>query len=341
MRLKEKVKQILNKKRYSKSHKHICSIIKERPLDINIELTNTCPMSCVFCCNRKIKRDLRNMNMDLFEKICKEYIEMGGGSIGLSSMQSDVFSDPLLLERLCFLKPVKGKMYIYTTNPLISIAKYTDSELKLILEVFDYIQVSIEGTNRKDYLEMCGVDAFDQLMINLYRVKAMIKKYNIKTRIELHFRTYSLEKLKKDDTYVKLMEDFSEGGAIDTYFDWFGSIKQSDLPVGAKLISKINIKETEDCSAALSTLAINSEGCVIGCGCIDWNSKYIIGNCNSDTLYKIWQSAPAKEFRHGFSLKNIPDICRKCGLYTSNVEAYSQKKLKDYKVTDGVYYAEK
>ncbi|AQR97003.1 SPASM domain-containing protein [Clostridium saccharoperbutylacetonicum] len=322
----------------NKAYDNMNRIINERPVDINIETINKCPLKCSFCCNRKIYREKQVMSDKLFEKICKDYYEIGGGSIGISSMQSDVLSDPLLPKRIDCLNVFKDKFYIYTTTPLISLAKYSDEEVENILNTFDYLQISVEGTNKEDYELMSGVDAYDVFVEQIYRVKNIINTNKIDIRIDLYFRTYDIEKLKIDDTFIKLKELFPVNEIRNEFFSWFGSISEEELPKGAKIIRKNNTYESDNCVVPNITLSISPDGKSVGCGCIDWESKHIIGDCNEQSLKEIWKSKKAMDFRNAFQSNNIPNICVECALYESSKLVLSNKNLKNYKVTDGIYY---
>jgi len=320
------------------AYNHILKILENRPLDINLEVTNSCPQKCCFCCNKKIKRKGEIMKMDLFRKICDDYYMMGGGGLALSSMQSDMFTDPYLIERLEYLKLKKDKFFLYTTNPMIGINKYDDEKLKLILETFNYISVSVLGLNKQDFLDMSGIDGFNLFYDNMIRIKNMINEHNIKIKIALNFRTYDKNQLVNDKIYKELLEYFNLEGIFDSYFSWTGTINQKDLPTGAKLITKNNLNETENCAASMSTLSITPAGKVIGCGCIDWNNRHIVGDLNNNTICEIWNSDNYKRFRNSFIQKNIPHICKECALYANIKNAYSRKALVNYKVTDGIYW---
>jgi len=320
------------------SYNHMINIVKNRPLDINIEVVNKCPMKCCFCCNRKIERNKQIMDMNLFKKICDDYYDIGGGGFALSSMQSDLFQDPLLMERLTYIKPLKDKFYVYTTNPLISIGKYNDNELKQILEVFNYITVSVLGLNKEDYAKMGGIDLFDKFISNLERIGEIIKRNNLDTIIKLAYRTFKKEELENDVLYSQLNNRYGKEGVIDKFFSWSGNISQDDLPEGATVIYKNNMSEIENCAASVSTLAISPNGNVIGCGCIDWNEEYVIGNIKESSILEIWRNAKAEQFRNAFENGKIPKICRECALYTSVKTAYSRIELLKYDVKDGIYW---
>lgn len=315
---------------------YMLHMVKKRPVDINIETITLCPLKCRFCCNRLYEREYTVMNNGLFEKIVREYCEWGG-AIGLSSMQSDFFADPLLLERLEIINKYKSRLWIYITTPLISCKKFNDAELLRILQVIDYIGVSALGWDKKSYQDMAGIDGFDVLREQLTRVHRIISDNKLKTKIVVGFRTNNKAALKGSTFYKEIRNQFAINEIKDTFFSWFGSIKQEDLPEGAKLYLKNNCKRRENCVAP-ATLAVQANGKVIGCGCIDWLEKYVIGNTNTNTLKEIWQSTKAQKFRNAFLRGKIPTICKECGLYASTQEAWGHAEMLGYKPMDGLYY---
>ena len=56
----------------------------------------------------------------------------------------------------------------------------------------------------------------------------------------------------------------------------------------------------ENCVVPNATLAIQANGKAVGCGCIDWLEKYVIGDTNKNTLKEIWTSPKAIKFRNAF-----------------------------------------
>lgn len=329
----------INKKILSKlALYNMNSIVKTRPIDINIETTNFCPLKCLFCPNRKIDRKKQTMSMELFGKICKDYYFIGGGVIGISSMQSDIFSDDLLLKRLELLKKYKDKFYLYTTTNIVSSAKLNDNEIKEILETFNYLEVSIGGVEENEYKIMYGIDAFNIVKSQLCRCSRIIKENNLNIEIELAIRTYQMDKIINSQEYKELELLFPIHQIKDTFFSWYGTITQDELPVGAKIQKLSNLAKTKDCVVPFATLNFNVDGKVVGCGCIDWEAKHIVGDINEQTISQIWNNKLCKKFRFGFSTKNIPDLCKECALYLQKDFCFSNPILKKYKLTDGLYY---
>lgn len=316
---------------------HMMQIIKRRPLDINIETINFCPLKCVFCCNRIYQRERIVMDNELFENIIKQYCDMGGGALGLSSMQSDFFSDPLVMDRMKIIKKYKKRLWVYITTPLISIKKYDDKKLLYILRLFNCLQISVEGYDEESYQNMAGVDGFDLVKEQLRRVKELTEKNALSTRIDICFRTYNKAKLKASGIYKEMSRSFNIFDIKDTFFSWFGTIQQQDLPKGAKVEYKYNGNKTVNCSNANTSLTVMADGKVVGCGCIDWLEKYVIGDCRENTLEEIWRSPEAVKFRTAFKRGKLPSICCECGLY-SPVTNMKNKRLLNYKPLNGLFY---
>lgn len=316
---------------------HMQRMIKKRPLDINIETINFCPLKCAFCCNRVFQRQPIVMDNELFESIVRQYFDIGGGGLGISSMQSDFFSDPLLLERMKIIRKYKKRLWVYSTTPLISCKKYDDKELTYILRLMDCLQISVEGHDEESYKAMAGVDGFKTMKEQLKRVKRIIDEHSLKVKIDLYFRTYSKRELLKSELYSELSSMFHVNEVRNTFFSWFGTIKKGELPKGARILYTNNEKNRDNCVVPNTSLAIMADGKAVGCGCIDWLEKYVIGDCRKNTLTEIWRCPKAVAFRNAFVTGRLPSICMECGLYAS-ICCMRDKKFINYKPTDGLYY---
>jgi radical SAM protein with 4Fe4S-binding SPASM domain len=312
-------------------------LVAERPLDINIETSNFCAASCVFCPNSKAKRIKSNMDMTLFQKICDEYALMGGGALAISSMQSDLFSDKMLLDRLRYLQRFKGTFYIYATTFLVGASKLDDAELEFLLRVFDHLEISLGGPDKDNYRRMFGINAFDTVRAQLLRVKKLVEAKQLKVRLSLYFRTSNPKGILSSDLVRELGNTFSIANVLDSFFSWGGIIQQKDLPEGAKLLTADNSTRRSDCAVPSSSMSINVDGSVVGCGCVDWNSRHVVGNVSLHSLKEVWQSKQALEFRHAFSRNQVPGLCKDCSIYTPVEDAFSVPRLKDYNPIYGLY----
>lgn len=313
-------------------------ISAERPLDINVETTNFCAASCVFCPNSKAKRHKSIMSMTLFQKICDEYASLGGGAFGISSMQSDLFSDSELLSRIQYLQKYKDMIYLYATTYLVGASKLNDVEMEFLLRSFDYLQVSLGGTDKASYRRMYGINGYDAVRNQLLRIKKIVDQKDIDIKLALYFRTEHPEEIPTSDLIKELGSTFCTTEVRNEFFSWGGIISQADLPEGARLVVADNSLQQADCAVASATMSINVDGSVVGCGCVDWNAKHVVGNVQVDSVKQVWQSKKALEFRRAFSTYNMPDLCKDCSLYISVDDAFSRVALRNYEPKDGLYY---
>lgn len=260
-----------------------------------------------------------------------------GGVLGIGSMQSDFLSDPLLLERIEIIKKYKKKLWLHSTTPLISAGRYNENEFYDIITCFNSLEISVEGYDRESYLELAGIDGFETFCKQIERLKKIIDQHSLNLDVHLSFRTFNKEKLMQSEFYSYLSDMFYVREVKDSFFSWFGSICSSDLPEGATLYLSDNRNKRIDCAIANATLAIQANGKVVGCGCIDWLEKYCIGDVNTNTLKEIWSSSDALRFRHAFQDGSIPSICEECGLYCP-VTYWKKRRLLRYRPKDGLYY---
>lgn len=322
---------------------NMMSIASQRPLDINIETTNYCPLRCVFCPNHKKRRIKSIMDMSLFRKICSNFHEIGGGAVGICSMQSDLFSDDLLFDRLLEITKYKDLFFLYTNTNLVGTSKLSDTDLEFFLRTFDYLEISIGGLTRDEYNVMFGVDAFHLVKEELFRIAAMVKAKDIPIMLDLSIRTNNIFKLYLDrftnnELLDTLRTTYNIHNMRNNFFSWGGLVTQSDLPKGAKIELVDNSSTRKDCIVPWVTLSVNADGSVVGCGCLDWEARHIIGDMTSQQIQDIWASEEAKAFRTSFSRNKIPSLCGDCSFYTPRDTIFSRPKFCEYKPTDGLYY---
>lgn len=318
--------------------RHMMDIVHARPVEINIETTTICPSRCVFCPNSKAPRSKAVMDMGLFTGICEDYYGIGGGPVGVSSMQSDIFSDSLLMERLKLLQKFKDRFILHAATMLTGAAKLSDSELTTFLETFDCLDISLGGLSKEDYILMYGINAFDVVLTQLFRIEEITKRYDMAIELALNFRTNAPEKIFGSELLSRLRKTYIIREIRTDYFSWGGMITQSDLPAGATLQIADNSLARKDCVVPWATLCVNVDGSVIGCGCVDWEARHIIGDMNRQTINEIWSGQQAIEFRTSFSRQRIPALCRDCPLYSDIEHAFGRIGLINYKPQDGCYH---
>ena len=278
------------------------------------------------------------METGLFRKICEDYYALGGGSVGICSMQSDIFSDPLLQERLEILRQFKDRLSLHTATTLTGAAKLSDRELQMFLETFDFLDISIGGVCREDYQLMYGINSFDVVIDQLGRIENLAARHGVAIDMALNFRTNSPEKIAGSELLASLGNTFALREVRSDFFSWGGMITQADLPPGAVLMKLDHASVRKDCVAPWATLCINADGAAIGCGCVDWQARHVIGDMHRQTIREVWVGNRAQEFRTSFSRRDIPELCSDCALYTDIERAFGRLGLINYQPQDGDYH---
>jgi len=275
--------------------------------------------------------------MDLFLNICEDYNAIGGGYLGLSSMQSDVFSDKLLFERLDHLERFPD-IRPYTTTFLVGAAKFSDEQLLKFLKSMKTLQISFGGFDKDSYKIMYGINGYEIARQQLDRIGRLIKENRLGLEPYIFIRTPDKAAAENSDFVKTLPSCFYVANINDQFFSWGGLIGESDLPQGARLVRADNSDKRVDCSIPWASLSVNVDGTVVGCGCVDWNSKHLIGDLKVQSIEEVWQGAPAREFRRAFSSGKVPDLCMDCDYYMRVDHAFSRPEQQNWKPTDSLYW---
>src|SRR5437870_4067345 len=75
-----------------------------RPFELHLELTNLCNANCIFCPYQFQERQAEFMPEEIFYKAVSDYVDIGGGSVGLTPIVGDALIDPHFLARVRYLR---------------------------------------------------------------------------------------------------------------------------------------------------------------------------------------------------------------------------------------------
>ncbi|MDR1826904.1 MAG: hypothetical protein LBR29_01085 [Methylobacteriaceae bacterium] len=142
------------------------SLLEMRGTNLNLETVNVCSAACVFCASRKFKRRKQLMSMALFQKICCDYKDMGGGWLGFSPVMSDPLLDDLLFDRIRYVQDKGFGFTLHMFTNAIKFKSYSDDELRFVLKSLDMINISLAGPTPESYKLMYGVNQFNNVMDN-------------------------------------------------------------------------------------------------------------------------------------------------------------------------------
>lgn len=310
---------------------HMRGIIAVRPIMLNLETYSVCNAKCVFCARRKLPQTKELMAPDLFKRICSEYKAMGGGYLGFSPLLADPLLDPLLLERIGIIRKDFSTISPHLFTNGIALQKFSDEQLIEMLTGLKYINISLGGLARDSYKIMMGVDQFDAIWASLERLSGINQKLGSVCKLVLHIRTHRIREAIESPALVKLRElGYDCSDIINAFSSWDGLITQDDLPEGAILIKRNNVKCKTSCLIPMSYMMIMPDGRVLACGCIDAKESTRIGHLDNSTLKEIWRGPELKALRSSFINGNLYSVCKPCGYYRNYEVVFSRAGFKNF-----------
>ena len=291
-------------------------IVRETPLLLQIETNNVCNSACIFCAYKSMKRKKGVMSLALFEKIVREYVEMGGGPVSLTPLMGDALLDPHLLKRLQILTRHPEINQITLTTNAIALERYSDEEICQLLSALYFMQVSVGGLDSETYKTMYGVDQFPRVKASIARLIRLNRSIDLPAHLTVAFRTNDC---RFEAHFKKELDEYKKEGVfvshISTYANYAGAVSpnaEKNLVLGS-----IPRKKVKTCVSVGLSLAICWDGTITACGCADFEGdKLTIGNAETDKLTSVWSGENRLEILESFNNGKLFPICRQCSAYT-------------------------
>ncbi len=274
-------------------------ISPEMPIMIDIEITNACNFSCLFCHTgtKAHKRPIGFMTSELYKKIIDEITPY---QIPLRFIR---WGEPMLhkdfFEYLRFAKEQGIMCHINTNGSLLDQAGI----LKLLEIKLDSLKFSFQGTDEKTYGEMRYGQSFSDL-VNTVKLFSELRG-DLEYPYLHAATTVTYETPEMIQSFINLLEPYCDLVTVGKTNLSHISSEQMKLPEEAKQLFD-HYKEVESiekiyktCNEVYNKLSINWDGTVSAC-CGDYDNYMIIGDLAKSSLQDIWQNS--KELRHFRSL---------------------------------------
>jgi MoaA/NifB/PqqE/SkfB family radical SAM enzyme len=288
------------------------------PLMLQIETTNVCNAACIFCAYPGMKRKKGVMSLPLFERIVKEYAEMGGSAISLTPIVGDALLDPHLLERLGILKAFPAIKQVTLTTNAIALENYSDSNVRLLLESLYCLQVSIGGLDTETYNLMYGVDRFHKVQGAMERLLSLNATLAVPANISFAFRTSDW---KFSSRFQAEITQYQRRGAFVSHM-WAYANYAGQFETGAKtgltiVDSKPDKRKT--CIFPRIHAAVCWDGAVTACACTDLEGTQLrIGQVSEQPLAEILTGDKRARVLESFGKGALVEVCRKCSAYQAD-----------------------
>ncbi len=290
----------------------------KKPTIYNIETTNACNMRCKMCPRTTMmSRKIETIKPDVFlniidqiqphrekdwikwehfvsEKYGIEPTEMSQNHFFLyiipKVIQLHGYGDPLLdIHMPEYIKHLSERKFFsyFSCNPANINIKQT---VNMFENGLDFIKYSIESIDDEEFKSIRGeasnfTKGFDKIK-TLLQLK---KENNFKTKIIITM--LDLNRTGQIEGYKKLLQIF-EG--LDVYI----YLKSEDQQWYRKEYHGTeSVHWSEFCKHPWMSMTIKSNGEVAMC-MEDFNNEIVLGDCNTESLYNIWNGLKYQQFRH-------------------------------------------
>ena len=291
----------------------------DTPFVIQVFPIYACNFKCNYCIFQldKAKRgfisDKIVMDFDLYKK-CIDDIAMFPNKVKVLRIVG--IGEPLLHPKIADMigyavsKDVANTVEILTNASLLT-PKMTDS---LILAGLSRLVVSLQGTTKEKYKDVCGVDIdFEKFIENLRYF------YNNKGNAQIYIKIIDCALDSKDDEkkFYEIFGDICDTLAVEhtvpihSSVDYKNILKNKDMSVTQ---FGLPVSEVQVCPQPFFHLQINPDGKVVPCYAFEYPG--IMGDCNEQSVGEIWKGKKFQHFRRKMldGIKNVCKTCAKCEL---------------------------
>lgn len=218
------------------------------------------------------------------------------------------------------------------TNAYLLTPKMSDS---LISAGLSRLVVSIQGTSKDKYQEVCGANVdFENFIENLRYF------YNNKGRAQMYIKIVdcALDGQKDEQKFYDLFGDICDTIAIEYAVPIHSGVAYENiLREKDRAVTQFGlpVSEVHICPQPFFHLQINPDGKVVPCFSFEYPG--IMGDCNNQSVDKIWNGRQFQYFRCRMldGLKNVCGVCANCNiikyrLFPEDVLSNDAERLKRF-----------
>ncbi|HXZ30703.1 MAG TPA: radical SAM protein [Terriglobales bacterium] len=297
-----------------------------RPFELHLELTNLCNANCVFCPYQFQERQIQFMSEEVFYKAVGDYIDTGGGSVGLTPIVGDALIDPKFLERVRYLRSCPQIDRIWLTSNCILLDKFgIDAVLQSGITA---INVSTAGFDAGMYERVYRSGSYQRMRRNVVELVQRNAALGSPVAITIALRPdRPLDAVLRDSDFQPILAHHPQLDYTWSFTSAGGRITRSILPPVMKL--RVVTSRPEPCVNTYNGPMVLPDGTVMGCSCVaamDAVEDLGIGNILQTSLSEIWSGSKLRGLRSSFAARVLNPTCATCDMY---------RNLEFYRTSDG------
>jgi MoaA/NifB/PqqE/SkfB family radical SAM enzyme len=273
------------------------------PIHVDIETASACNLKCIMCPHgdKNYEHDNGIMKDSLARKLIQDCIDSAVISIKFSG-RGEALLHKNMVEYVEMAKEGGVLDVMFNTNALLLTPTISKGLIKAGL---DLIIISIDGTTKEIYEKIRKGSDFDTVVNNVENLIQMKRDLGVsKPMIRLQFVKME-DNIHEFDDFIKKWQ-----AKVDVIvgIDYSNRVNQKD-----KSIQKRVATGRTYCPHPFRRLAINYKGDALMC-CVDWDSRYKVGDMNQQSIKEVWSSQPIQYGRECIRKLDHKKIvsCRTC-----------------------------
>ncbi|HEY6320416.1 MAG TPA: radical SAM protein [Thermoanaerobaculia bacterium] len=286
-----------------------------RPFELHLELTNLCNANCVFCPYQFQQREVSYMPEDVFHRAVGDFVDCGGGSVGLTPIVGDALIHPDFVARVHYLRaqPRIDRIWV-TTNAILLDKHGIDAVLRSGLTS---ITISTSGFDEPSYRRIYRSSAYPRFRRNVAELVRRNRELPEPLTITIGLRTdRPLEVVMADADFQEILAHQPDIDFTWSFTSAGGRVTREALPAGMRL--RVVTSRRETCVQLYNGPIVLPDGTVMACSCVaamDAVTDLGIGNLRERSLLDIWTSDGMKRLRASFAAGGLNSTCAGCDMY--------------------------
>jgi len=273
------------------------------PIHIDLETASACNLRCTMCPHgySDYKMTKGVLDFDLAVKIIKECSVIGVSSLKLSG-RGEALLHPNLIDMVELAKSNGILDVMFNTNALL----LSEEKTRYLIEAgIDLIIISVDGATKETYESIRIGSNYEKVVNNIdYLIRYRNENKKQKPLIRLQFVKMK-ENLHELDAFYR---QWQEKVDVIANIDYSNRVKQE-----SKAVTELQPIGRNYCPHPWRRLTVNASGKALMC-CVDWDGKYVVGDCYQESIKKIWQGTKIKFGRKciiNLEHNKVPS-CRDC-----------------------------
>jgi len=286
-----------------------------RPFELHLELTNLCNADCVFCPYQFQQRRVEFMGDEVFRKAVADFIECGGGSVGLTPIVGEALIHPDFLARVRYLRSLSRIDRIWVTTNGILLDRYGIDDV--LRSGLTSITISTSGFEKTSYRAIYRSNAYERFKRNVCELVSRNSALGNPVHITIGLRTdRTLREVMKDPDFQPILAYRPDVDFTWSFTSAGGRITRPVLPERMRL--RVVTSRSETCVQLYNGPIVLPDGTVMACSCVaamDAVSDLGIGNVLERPLAELWRGEAMGALRASFGTEGLNRTCAGCDMY--------------------------